>query len=44
MSKHIPEFYESILEASERGELWGISSDKSHWTQLEIDFNSYVNS
>ena len=44
MSKDIPEFYRSILEASERGELWGISSDKSHWTQLEIDFNSYVNS
>ena len=33
-SKHIPEFYESILEASERGELWGISSEQSHWTQL----------
>ena len=43
-SKHIPEFYESILEASERGELWGISSEQSHWTQLEIDINSYVNS
>ena len=23
MSSHIPEFYESILEASKRGELWG---------------------
>ena len=43
-SKHIPEVYESILEASERGELWGISSEQSHWTQLEIDINSYVNS
>ena len=44
MSKYIPEFYESILEASERGELWGISLVQSHWTQLEIDINSYVNS
>ena len=44
MSKHIPEFYESILEASERGELWGISSEQSHWTQLEIDLDSFVKS
>ena len=44
MSKYIPEFYESILEASERGELWGISSKQSHWTQLEIDLHSCVNS
>ena len=36
MSKLIPEFYESILEASERGELWGISSEPNDWTQLEI--------
>ena len=43
MSKHIPEFYESILEASERGELWGISSEQCHWTQLEIDLNSCMN-
>ncbi len=44
MSKHIPEFYESILEASERGELWGICLDQNHWTQLEIDLNSCMNS
>ena len=44
MSKHIPEFYESILEASERGELWGINSEPSHWTQLEIDLDSFVKS
>ena len=44
MSKHIPEFYESILEASERGELCGISSEQSHWTQLEIDLNSCMTS
>ena len=44
MSKHIPEFYESILEASERGELWGISSEQSHWTQLEIDLDSCLSS
>ena len=43
MSKDIPEFYRSILEASDRGELWGITSEQSHWTQLEIDFNSCMN-
>ena len=44
MSKDIPEFYRSILEASDRGELWGISSEQSHWTQLEFDINSCMNS
>ena len=44
MSKDIPEFYRSILEASDRGELWGISSEQSYWTQLEIDFDSFVKS
>ena len=44
MSKDIPEFYRSILEASDRGELWGISSEKYHWRQLEIDLNSCMNS
>tara|TARA_B100000214_G_C23479990_1_gene406717 strand:+ start:364 stop:498 length:135 start_codon:yes stop_codon:yes gene_type:complete len=44
MSKHNPDFYESILEASERGELWGISSEQSHWNQLEIALDSYVKS
>ena len=44
MSKDIPEFYRSILEASDRGELWGITSEQSHWTQLEIDLNSCMNS
>ena len=43
-SKHIPEFYESIVEASERGELWGISSEQSHWYQMEIDLDSFVKS
>ena len=43
MSKPIPEFYEPILEASKRDELWGISSDQSYLTQLEIDLNSCVN-
>ena len=40
MSKNVPEFYESILEASERCELWGVSSEQSHWTQLEFDLDS----
>ena len=42
MSKHIPEFYASILEAAERGELWGISSEHSQLTQLELDLTSCV--
>ncbi len=37
--KHLPEFYESILEASDRRELWGISAEQSHLTYLEIYFN-----
>ncbi len=44
MSKDMPEFYRSILEASERGELCGISSEQSHWIQLEFDINSCMNS
>ena len=44
MSNHIPEFHESILEASERGEIWGISTEQSHWTQLEIDLESFLKS
>ena len=44
ISKDIPEFYRSILEASDRGELWGISSEQSHWIQLEFDINSCMNS
>ncbi|WP_269614443.1 hypothetical protein [Prochlorococcus marinus] len=44
MSKDLPEFYRSILEASDRGELWGISSEECHWRQLEIDLNSCMNS
>ena len=39
MSKHLPEFYESIVEASNRGELWGIESPPSDSIQLEIDFS-----
>ena len=44
MSKLIPAFYESILEAAERGELWGITSEHSQLTQLELDLTSCVNS
>ncbi len=44
MSKHVSYLYEFILEASERGELWGLSLERSHWTQLEIDYNSCINS
>ena len=40
MSNHFPEFYESIVEASNRGELWGIEKPSTDSTQLEIDFNN----
>ena len=40
LAKHNPDFYKSILEAAERGELWGMYSEQDHFTQLEIDFNS----
>ncbi|AIQ97540.1 hypothetical protein [Prochlorococcus sp. MIT 0801] len=33
-SKFSPDFYESILEASDKGELWGI--ENSDLTPLEI--------
>lgn len=39
MSKHIPEYYKSIVEASDRGELWVINSEQTCFTQLEIDLN-----
>ena len=39
MSNHISDFYEAIVEASNRGELWGIESSSTDSTQLEIDFN-----
>ena len=39
MSNHFPEFYESIVEASNRGELWGIKKSSTDSSQLEFDFN-----
>ena len=39
MSIYIPDFYESIVEACERGELWGIETTSHTPIQLEIDFN-----
>ena len=39
MSNHFPEFYESIVEACNCGELWGIEKPSTDSTQLEIDFN-----
>ena len=44
MSKTYSKFYQSILEAAERGELWGITSEHSQLTQLELDLASCVNS
>tara|TARA_Y100001968_G_scaffold171711_1_gene157099 strand:+ start:976 stop:1110 length:135 start_codon:yes stop_codon:yes gene_type:complete len=42
MSSHIPEFYESIVEASKRGELWGIDQIANNTNQLEINFDPSV--
>ena len=43
MSNHFPDFYQSILEAAERGELWG-TPEKIHLVQLELDLNSCLTS
>ena len=40
MSNHFSEFYESIVEACNRGELWGLEISPADLTQLELDFNS----
>ena len=39
MSNQTTDFYESIVEACNRGELWGIEKPSTDSTQLEIDFN-----
>ena len=44
MSKTYSKFYESILEAAERGELWGITSEHSQLVQLELNLASCVKS
>ena len=38
MSSPSPDFYESIVKASNRGELWGIDSFANNTNQLEINF------
>mgnify|MGYP001242588221 FL=1 len=40
MPNQIPDFYESIVEACNRGELWGIETSSPESIQLEIDFNT----
>tara|TARA_Y100001968_G_C19039704_1_gene563889 strand:+ start:79 stop:213 length:135 start_codon:yes stop_codon:yes gene_type:complete len=42
MSPHIPEFYESIVEAFEQGYLWGFDQIKNSNYQLEINFDPSV--
>lgn len=42
MSPHIPEFYESIVEASNRGELWGLDQFSKKTQQLEFHFDPSV--
>ncbi len=41
MSSNNPEFYESIVEASDRGELWGLDQFSNNINQLEINFDPY---
>ena len=38
MSTYIPEFYEYIVEASKRGELWGLDQISGNTNQLESNF------
>ena len=42
--KHNPDFYQSILESAERGELWGLSIQRIHFIQLQLDLDSCKNS
>ena len=42
MQSHIPSFYESIVEASNRGELWGLDQFSIDINQLEINFDPSV--
>ena len=42
MSTHIPELYESIVEASNRGDLWGLDQFSNKVNQLDINFDPYV--
>tara|TARA_Y100001968_G_C18960518_1_gene527465 strand:- start:205 stop:339 length:135 start_codon:yes stop_codon:yes gene_type:complete len=42
MFSHIPEFYESIVEASNRGELWGLDQFSNNTKQLEFVFEPSV--
>ena len=42
MSSHIPEFYESIVEASNIGELSGLDQFPNNTNQREINFDPSV--
>ena len=42
MSTHIPEFYESIVEASNNGYLWGLDQVNNNTYQFEINFDPSV--
>ena len=42
MSSHIPEFYEFIVEASEKGYLWGVDQVQNSNYQLETNFDPSV--
>ena len=42
--RHNPDSYKSILEAAERGELWGVSTHHLDSIQLKFDFITSKNS
>tara|TARA_Y100001968_G_C18942634_1_gene519444 strand:+ start:205 stop:345 length:141 start_codon:yes stop_codon:yes gene_type:complete len=42
MSSHIPEFYELIVVASNRGKLWGTDKFSNNINQLEMHFDPSV--
>ncbi len=42
-SKFLPDFYESILEASDRGELWGIENNDLTPLEIHLMFSNDFN-
>jgi len=42
MAPHIPDFYESIVEASNRGELWSPVKISNNINPIEIEFDPSV--
>ena len=40
MAKLIPDYYDFIVDAAQRGELWGVCSEQNQQIQLELDLDS----